>query len=298
MPRSARAMLARASGLRRCELLHVMPEFALAPDLEQRAAAAVEGALEELAGEMRGTHGLACSPHVRSGAVVPEIARAAAEYDLVALGAHGEHPLRDLVLGSSAQRLLRLGTSPVLVVKRPPEGPYRRVLAPVDFSADSEAAVSLDTLPLAGARWVVTSLPLWEANPGAAAPAARNGFPRRSCRGGARRVAGQGAAPGRRRAHLQSLHRRRGPRGAGLCGAGPRGWHDRHGARIMTQRAMLLLAADESAAAGRGCAARCPRGAGFVVMGTGGLGAAHHAFIGSVALAVAGQADVPVLLVP
>jgi len=59
------------------------------------------------------------------------------------LGAHGENPLHDLLLGSTAERLLRFASCPVLVVRRAPRGAYRRVLLPVDFSPASEVALDL-----------------------------------------------------------------------------------------------------------------------------------------------------------
>lgn len=53
---------------------------------------------------------------------------------LVVLGAHGAHTTQDLFLGTTAEKVLRKGDRPVLVVKRPPRWPYRRVLVAMDFS--------------------------------------------------------------------------------------------------------------------------------------------------------------------
>jgi CPA2 family monovalent cation:H+ antiporter-2 len=61
--------------------------------------------------------------------------------DLVLLGAHGDGFFQDLLLGSTASRLLRKSRCPVLVVKRPADEAYRRVLIPVDFSPASEIAI-------------------------------------------------------------------------------------------------------------------------------------------------------------
>ena len=49
------------------------------------------------------------------------------------------NPLRDLILGTTAERLLRTCKRPVLVVKRPPEAPYEHVVVPVDFSLSAPA---------------------------------------------------------------------------------------------------------------------------------------------------------------
>ena len=69
-------------------------------------------------------------------------ARAAAS-DLVVLGAHGRGHLKDWLLGTTAERVVRKGDRPALVVKRLPEGPYRRVLVAVDFSDTSRRALLL-----------------------------------------------------------------------------------------------------------------------------------------------------------
>ena len=63
--------------------------------------------------------------------------------DLVVFGARGTDFLRRLVFGSTAERLLRKSTRPMLVVKQRAREPYRRALVAVDFSAWS---VPLDDL--------------------------------------------------------------------------------------------------------------------------------------------------------
>ena len=51
--------------------------------------------------------------------------------------------MRDLFLGTTAERVVRKGGRAVLVVKRPPGDSYRRVLVPVDFSATARATLLL-----------------------------------------------------------------------------------------------------------------------------------------------------------
>lgn len=63
--------------------------------------------------------------------------------DLVLVGAKGESRWRRLLLGSTAAQLLRKSRCPVLVVKNPCQGPYRRVLVAVDFSPSSAIALQL-----------------------------------------------------------------------------------------------------------------------------------------------------------
>jgi len=63
--------------------------------------------------------------------------------DLIVVGAHGEHFLLDLFVGSTATKLMRLSPVPVLLVKQPPAGDYERVLIATDFSPVAHAAAEL-----------------------------------------------------------------------------------------------------------------------------------------------------------
>jgi nucleotide-binding universal stress UspA family protein len=60
--------------------------------------------------------------------------------DLLVMGGRGAGGWADLVLGSTADRVLRLHRLPVLLVRRAATGEYRRVASGTDFSAASEAA--------------------------------------------------------------------------------------------------------------------------------------------------------------
>jgi nucleotide-binding universal stress UspA family protein len=104
----------------------------------------LEGArrmLDELAADLAARTGVSPSTRVQVGNVRDEIRAAAAAADLLAVGEHGASRLRDRLLGTTAARLLHASPGPVLVVKRPARHPYRRLLVPVDFSADSAAAL-------------------------------------------------------------------------------------------------------------------------------------------------------------
>lgn len=87
--------------------------------------------------------GVAAGAHLATGSLLDEIgSRAdALDADLLVLGARGAGVIRHLVLGSTAERLLRKSTRSLLVVRRSPREPYRRVLIPVDFSAWSVASM-------------------------------------------------------------------------------------------------------------------------------------------------------------
>jgi hypothetical protein len=76
------------------------------------------------------------SIRVAAGTPFVEIIRRAREEaaNLILVGAHGAQFIKDLLFGTTAEKVVRKGDRPVLVVKRPTRGPYRRVLAATDFS--------------------------------------------------------------------------------------------------------------------------------------------------------------------
>lgn len=59
---------------------------------------------------------------------------------LMVMGAHGGGGWQHLLLGSTADRVLRLHLLPVLLVRTAVDGPYRRIGIATDFSAASAAA--------------------------------------------------------------------------------------------------------------------------------------------------------------
>jgi universal stress protein E len=62
---------------------------------------------------------------------------------LLVVGIHRVEPGESLVLGTTAEKALREGATPVLVVRAPAAGPYRRVLLPVDAEEPSIRALRL-----------------------------------------------------------------------------------------------------------------------------------------------------------
>jgi nucleotide-binding universal stress UspA family protein len=103
--------------------------------------------LDEQAAELKTKIGvsdaLTLQAKVTLGNTHDELLAGSSTTALMVLGAHGDNPLRDLLFGSTAERLLRHATQPVLVVRRAPRGPYRRVLVPSDFSPASVTAFDL-----------------------------------------------------------------------------------------------------------------------------------------------------------
>ncbi|MEW6353293.1 MAG: universal stress protein [Pseudomonadota bacterium] len=156
-PRAAYA-LARALRLAqeqqaRLHVLHVVADVVNA-DNWPRLAFGAPGAVErELAQEAEAAlraqlaaHPAArvhAEPHVRIGTPHFDILAQARAHsaDLIVLGAHGGHYLKEWLLGTTAERVIRSGDRPVLVVKKTPRAPYRRVVAAVDFSDTSRAAL-------------------------------------------------------------------------------------------------------------------------------------------------------------
>lgn len=55
--------------------------------------------------------------------------------DLIILGAHGEPRLRDVIFGTTASRVVREASAPVLVVQNDDALPYRKVMAAIDEEA-------------------------------------------------------------------------------------------------------------------------------------------------------------------
>lgn len=62
--------------------------------------------------------------------------------DLVVLGIH-RHAALEAFRGTTAERVVRFGGAPVLMVRDPVAGPYRRVVVPADLSLHARAALRL-----------------------------------------------------------------------------------------------------------------------------------------------------------
>lgn len=81
-------------------------------------------------------HGITPDVRLLTGEIIATLLHEAERTDagLVVLGAIGEARARRFVLGATVERLLQKTRRPLLVVRQPVTGPYRRVLVPVDFS--------------------------------------------------------------------------------------------------------------------------------------------------------------------
>jgi nucleotide-binding universal stress UspA family protein len=113
----------------------------LGPQIERE----LDAALEKLCAGRRVT-----SKRTRKGLPDLEVAELAKELDadLVVVGTHGRSGLAHVLLGSIAERVIRVAPCPVVTVPagahlpKPGEPIVRTILAPTDLAADSEAAVA------------------------------------------------------------------------------------------------------------------------------------------------------------
>jgi nucleotide-binding universal stress UspA family protein len=112
------------------------------PGAEAVCAEAAER-LRGLASRLDPQGRLQCEVAVEVGRPAPALAKLAMQHeaDLLVVADRGMHGLHDLVLGTTAQQLLRTSPCPLLVVKRPAAAPYGCALAPTDFSSPSREAL-------------------------------------------------------------------------------------------------------------------------------------------------------------
>lgn len=99
--------------------------------------------LRELQATIRNVDGLACKARVVLGAPFSGIAEAAkaAGPDVLVVGPHRRDVLRDVFVGTTAERTIRSVTCPVLMVNAPPVGPYRHILLTTDLSEAAKQAI-------------------------------------------------------------------------------------------------------------------------------------------------------------
>lgn len=135
-----RALLLPLGASATLRLVHVLPRGR--SDAEPQA----RKRLEELASAARRQQpGVEVSWELRRGPPFVELVRAAREAgaELTVLGAHGERAIKDLLVGSTADRVIRSGEGPALVVKGAARETYRRPVVGVDCGPVSSRALTL-----------------------------------------------------------------------------------------------------------------------------------------------------------
>ncbi len=117
--------------------------------------------------------GVEVSQMIADGFADTAIVDAAAELDadLIVMGSHGRSGIRRMLLGSVAERVVRLAPCSVLVARRDGDlpGGYRRLLVPTDFSPTAEQALAM-ALSLAAPGAIVDVLHCWSLPPGSPDP--------------------------------------------------------------------------------------------------------------------------------
>lgn len=125
------------------EVLTVIQEMFLEATTRSNLALA-EKALEEQVAAVPDMDGLPITKSAVVGVDYEKILQTAEERDagLVVLGIH-RHKRRELFQGTTAERLVRYSPRPLLVVKDPVKGPYRRIVVASDLSAQAQAAMRM-----------------------------------------------------------------------------------------------------------------------------------------------------------
>lgn len=96
----------------------------------------------ELASELRAGVGIDVTVQAAEGDLLHDALAASRSASLLVIGSRRGNPLREWILGTQAERLIRLSRAPVLVVKRPAMAGYRRVLVPVDLAPEAAAVIA------------------------------------------------------------------------------------------------------------------------------------------------------------
>lgn len=156
----ARVALLPLSEGARLTLLHVVPKSLPAGDrrtAERNAKKLLADETKNLAKSV--PKGVSITPVVKVGAAAKEIAVCArsTNVDLVVMGRGGGSALRDVFLGSTAERVIRRLMLPVLVVRLAARAPYRRPAIALDFdhAAHNALALMLRVLPAPRLRVLV-----------------------------------------------------------------------------------------------------------------------------------------------
>jgi len=95
--------------------------------------------------EDRGRSDVTVEARVLRGDPAGELLRLAAsiEADLVVVGRRGQSRMKEILMGTTARRMVRRGRQPVLVVGPPPRHPYRRALVGYDLSPEARRAAQM-----------------------------------------------------------------------------------------------------------------------------------------------------------
>ncbi len=109
--------------------------------------------LAAICAELARDYGVSANAEVLTGRASREIHRFVTSHraGLLVVGEHGENWLRDAVLGGTALKVLEATQIPVLLVRQPAVGAYRRIVIATDFSeiATRTARLAIELFPVA-----------------------------------------------------------------------------------------------------------------------------------------------------
>ncbi len=131
-------------------LLHVLPDD-IPGKLRKEAINEAERSLEKV---LARAHQLAIRKELTPRQIVADVVEGdpaaqilkrahTVEADVICIGRHGRRSLANLLIGSTARKVVKLGDVPVLLVRNPAVNPYRRVLVGVDLSRSSAAQLKV-----------------------------------------------------------------------------------------------------------------------------------------------------------
>ncbi|HLL84645.1 MAG TPA: universal stress protein [Longimicrobium sp.] len=132
----------------RLHVVHVLPAGLPAKvrsKVETDARASLNGVVSRVREGARFAGQINVTAEVLRGEPFVEVIRCARgiNAELIVLGRHGRRPIRDMFMGTTAERVIRKGDVPVLAVHLAPDRPYQRPLVATDLEDPSKRALDL-----------------------------------------------------------------------------------------------------------------------------------------------------------
>lgn len=137
-----RALQLKAESDCQATVLHVV-EHGLTPGIRERRQAEAFEDLDRWKRSLPEARQLGLSVHVAVGDPFAVILKELSDKnsDLAVVGQPAKHGVKDLFVGTTAERVIRFSHRPVLVVNQHAHGPYKRVLVAMDFSQGARRAL-------------------------------------------------------------------------------------------------------------------------------------------------------------
>lgn len=127
--------------LNRASMKALQNHLQASPPIDTALAAEARQRLESLAADVVAADGVAAECAIEEGEVIDTVLAAAKQADLLVLGPRGLNPTKDLLLGSTAERIARRVQCPLLVARQEAAIAYDSVLVAVDFCEHSLQAL-------------------------------------------------------------------------------------------------------------------------------------------------------------